>query len=107
MNYNKIEFPPQGKLTAFGESSVSEYHPLAACKFSYNINSELYTTNTLNDGTADLDGYFARLQTGTNSDGFASIRSKVRKTSELNEEKKEEKKKVESFSDFIRKKGLS
>lgn len=62
-------------VTAFNEVAVSEYRLQTGWSFAYNLNEQIVGETTLNGGTVDQDGVFARMQTGTDPAGVAFIRS--------------------------------
>lgn len=62
--------------TAFGESAVASVTPIFQSDFSYNINSELWTTKA-NNGTVSLDLNRARMSTGAGANQSAILQSKI------------------------------
>jgi hypothetical protein len=66
-----------GRISAFGEQLVAEYFPLAAWTFSYNVNEDFVTVIEENGGTVTHEGAFAVLNSGTDPNGVAGIRTKA------------------------------
>lgn len=65
-----------GALTAFGEMKVAEYDAVGAWTFPYNVNSRLIRSTTVATGSVSQSGSFAVLQTGTATDGEATIETR-------------------------------
>ena len=64
------------KLTAFGETKVSQFSAIGAWSFAYNINSRLIESHEVNGGTVTQANSFAVLQSGTDPAGEAHIHTK-------------------------------
>lgn len=61
--------------TAFGELTVAKFVPQAGWMFNYNINSAIVIKAEISGGTVTHDVSFAKIQSGTDAAGDASIRT--------------------------------
>lgn len=62
-------------VTAFNEVVTAEFRTQTGWSFSYNINEQIVSIEEFNGGTVSQEGSFAKLETGTEVDGSAFLRS--------------------------------
>ena len=62
--------------TPFGEMAVAGFSPHTGWSFQYNINSGAIRSTETTTGTVSHDGTFAKLSTGTGTDGAAKIETR-------------------------------
>lgn len=65
----------QNASTAFGEISATQFRPQTGWIFAYNINKSIISETVLFGGTVSHVGSFAQMETGTDPNGVAFIRS--------------------------------
>jgi len=69
----KLVFRGKPRQTAFGSQAVAEYLPIAAWKFSYNLNPDLVKLTNANGGAISQEENMAKIETGTNPAGEAIV----------------------------------
>lgn len=62
-------------VTAFNEVATAEFRPQTGWSFAYNLNEQIISETVLNGGSVSHDNVYAKMETGTDPNGVAFIRS--------------------------------